>query len=70
MKAAKQCSLAIVLVMGAVLAISGQTPTSKGIAPADENEPRLKSLLERVGQRVQEYHDATFSVAFTAIPNL
>lgn len=45
----------------------GQTPKVSNPAPTDEDATRLKILLERVGDRIQKYHEAMFGIAFTEV---
>ena len=55
-----------VIIIGFYSVSSGQTQTSSNPTPID-NATELKNLLKRVGERVQEYNDGMFSIAFTEV---
>ena len=44
-----------------------QSQTLSNPATIDRDAPQFKNLLERVGERIQKYQDAMFSIAFTEI---
>ncbi len=44
-----------------------QSQTLSNSATTDKDVTQLKNLLERVGERIQKYQDAMFSIAFTEV---
>jgi hypothetical protein len=44
-----------------------QAQTSNNSGTKDEQAIQLNHLLERVGEKIQKYHDAMFSIAFTEV---
>lgn len=44
-----------------------QSQTSSNLATTDKNAARLKDLMERVGERIQKYQEAMFSIAFAEV---
>ena len=67
MKRLKKLLLAGLLVTHFWNVSAGQTRTSSEPATTASPAPELKHLLERAGRRVQQYHDAMFSLAMTEV---
>lgn len=44
-----------------------QSQTLSNSTTTDKDATQLKNLLERVGERIQKYQDAMFSIAFTEV---
>lgn len=59
--------LATVLMTSVCVVSWGQTQISNSSAQTDASAAQLKNILERAGERVQKYHDAMFSIAFTEV---
>jgi hypothetical protein len=57
----------VVWFMLALLCCAPASARAQGAAPAESKDERLARILERVGERVESYHQGLFSIAFTEV---